>query len=782
MNFRGLLVILALGALSGPALADKRLIVESRHPTALENRRGREKVVEQLATDNFRPIPRIVGGRAAGKGEYPWMAGLLDAEKDNVFEAFFCGATLIHPYWVLTAGHCVLGQRAEDIDVLVGATDLDDTGSAQRLGVAEIIRSPDYNVFTMDADYALLRLEEPATGTVMPVIDDPSLVEPGVEATVTGWGDTSAGEGDYPNRLQEVELPIVDLALANATPAYDGTLTGNMLAAGLADGGKDSCQGDSGGPLLVPSPRAPGWVLGGVVSFGEGCAQPDAYGIYTKIGNFRDFITGHIRPNYAAWERANGRRGEHADPDGNGRENFQEWAAPDGVVTKELVGNYLHLRFLRPYDAPEANYILEQKSSGGQWHKMQAEFVGIGPLVNGIGLATYRFPSANDSGVFRLRAEFSNQLANDPRPLAMTGGATGSLAAGDTEILDSRYAKTYEMEIPEGSGPLAVSLRSEDFAASVTLEAYGDADSYDEVSYDGNQGGGILGTDETFEFTPQTGFSYRLRVTSTHPWQTGTYELNVWDPVALAALPILSTTPIKGSLSVADTPDPFFLPGSTFFKDDYRLNSPSFPEGGLVEILTKSKGSAAKGIDDFLALIDAESGRLVAGSDDFAGKANDAGLRFIPTPGKFYLLRTSSSVEEDIGLYTLTAATPVTSGKKAAISEIAPGASASGKLSAASELDEVYLTFKRDYLLTGATPGQKLFVTLSSTKFDAYLIVLDASDLSPVKEGDVGGPSGGRDNARLEFTPEANRRYLIRATTFDPKEKGPFTLVTGVAP
>ncbi len=75
-----------------------------------------------------------------------------------------------------------------------------------------------------------------------------------------------------------------------------------------------------------------------------------------------------------------------------------------------------------------------------------------------------------------------------------------------------------------------------------------------------------------------------------------------------------------------------------------------------------------------------------------------------------------------------------------------------------------------------------MFVTLASTKFDAYLIVLDASDLSPVEEGDVGGPAGGRDNARLEFTPTAGHQYLIRATTYDPNEKGPFTLVTGVAP
>ena len=81
-----------------------------------------------------------------------------------------------------------------------------------------------------------------------------------------------------------------------------------------------------------------------------------------------------------------------------------------------------------------------------------------------------------------------------------------------------------------------------------------------------------------------------------------------------------------------------------------------------------------------------------------------------------------------------------------------------------------------------AAAGQEVFVTLSSVKFDAYLIVLDASDLTVVAEGDVGGPPGGRDNARTSFVPKAGRRYLVRPTTYDPNEKGAFSLSTGLVP
>ena len=95
-------------------------------------------------------------------------------------------------------------------------------------------------------------------------------------------------------------------------------------------------------------------------------------------------------------------------------------------------------------------------------------------------------------------------------------------------------------------------------------------------------------------------------------------------------------------------------------------------------------------------------------------------------PGKTYVLRATSGVERDVGTYNLAARTPVAG---TSFGSIGIGSTVTGKLSAASELDERFFTFKRDHLLASASAGQEVFVTLSSVKFDAYLIILDAGTM-----------------------------------------------------
>jgi secreted trypsin-like serine protease len=62
---------------------------------------------------------RVVGGNPADNNAWPWQIAFFKRRvSDGVF-TFFCGGSIIAPRWVLTAGHCFPGSKADPADILV---------------------------------------------------------------------------------------------------------------------------------------------------------------------------------------------------------------------------------------------------------------------------------------------------------------------------------------------------------------------------------------------------------------------------------------------------------------------------------------------------------------------------------------------------------------------------------------------------------------------------------------------------------------------------------------
>ncbi len=270
----GIAMLLALGA-ALPAFA-------------VEGPAGEDEVTFQ---------PQVVGGDPVPDGKYKFVAALRDVTRGNsAYQQQFCGGTLIDRNSVLTAAHCLETVTAAQLRVTVGRTVLNsDQGQTRR--VEAIYRHPKYtsSLISFRYDAAVLELSSRIrniSAVKIPETTVNKFEESEGVAKVAGWGSTtkqpSNKDPNYPNRMQEAEVPIV--SDREAKRAYDSDYApALMLAAG--EGGKDTCQGDSGGPIFVQK-RTERFFQIGITSFGNGCGAEGFPGVYTEANaeNIRPFI------------------------------------------------------------------------------------------------------------------------------------------------------------------------------------------------------------------------------------------------------------------------------------------------------------------------------------------------------------------------------------------------------------------------------------------------------------------------------------------------------------
>ncbi|XP_067325715.1 serine protease 55-like [Anolis sagrei] len=231
---------------------------------------------------------RIVGGSKAEEGKWPWVVSI----QTGAFH--FCGGSIVHPWWVLSAAHCFTKEGRKHIKVAAGSNLLGRNNVTR--WVRKVRLHPLYDHKTYDNDIALLLLEEPipyspfhsllclADRTIVP---DDDLWE---SCYVAGWGLTNPDTKQGSVALLDVQVDIVDWTLCQR---WLQSLTRNMVCAGFEEGGRDSCQGDSGGPLMCRPPNhsiRQRWFQVGVVSWGRSCAAEKSPGVYARVSNYHSWL------------------------------------------------------------------------------------------------------------------------------------------------------------------------------------------------------------------------------------------------------------------------------------------------------------------------------------------------------------------------------------------------------------------------------------------------------------------------------------------------------------
>ncbi|KAK3917697.1 Mite allergen Der p 3 [Frankliniella fusca] len=239
---------------------------------------GSSSVGRSSSIGNMLAAEMIVGGKGTNILKHPYIVSIEKYFTDFTKWFHNCGGSVIDKYNILSAAHCIAEEPEAAYRIRAGATFRGRGGKV--IAVSKVFyNEKKYNAEAIDYDVGIFRLKTPLqfSFAIKPIKFPAIGASLPAKIQIQGWGAETAMAFEYPKRLRETTVTLVNHA--TCAKDYKGirAVTERMFCA--SSPGKDSCTGDSGGPAVKVNTN----IQYGIVSWGDGCAANGYPGVYVDL-------------------------------------------------------------------------------------------------------------------------------------------------------------------------------------------------------------------------------------------------------------------------------------------------------------------------------------------------------------------------------------------------------------------------------------------------------------------------------------------------------------------